>query len=75
MNLGFLLRATPGNVGFFQLAYALAAVHFGADRDAAIAASLLLQTLQIIPVPLLGVAMAPEFLIKRGGSGTAAPAR
>jgi hypothetical protein len=48
-------------------------VHFGADRDAAIAASLLLQTLQIIPVTLLGVAMAPEFLLKR--SGSAAPAR
>lgn len=65
VNLGFLLRATPGNVGFFQLAYALAAVPFGAERDAAIAASLLLQTLQIIPVTLLGVAMAPEFLVKR----------
>ncbi|HEX2780942.1 MAG TPA: lysylphosphatidylglycerol synthase transmembrane domain-containing protein [Gemmatimonadaceae bacterium] len=65
VNLGFLLRATPGNVGFFQLAYALAAVPFGAPRDAAIAASLLLQTLQIIPVTLLGVAMAPEFLVKR----------
>ena len=65
VNLGFLLRATPGNVGFFQLAYALAAVPFGADRDAAIAASLLLQTLQIIPVTLLGVAMAPEFLVRR----------
>ena len=64
VNLGFLLRATPGNVGFFQLAYALAAVHFGADRDAAIAASLLLQTLQIIPVTLLGVALAPEFLMR-----------
>ncbi|HEX8849947.1 MAG TPA: lysylphosphatidylglycerol synthase transmembrane domain-containing protein [Gemmatimonadaceae bacterium] len=70
VNLGFLLRATPGNVGFFQLAYALAAVPFGANRDAAIAASLLLQTLQIIPVTLLGVAMAPEFLVKRRGGGT-----
>ena len=72
VNLGFLLRATPGNVGFFQLAYALAAVPFGADRDAAIAASLLLQTLQIIPVTLLGVAMAPEFLVRRKGSDTGA---
>lgn len=65
VNLGFLFRATPGNVGFFQLAYALAAVPFGADRDGAIAVALLIQTLQIIPVTLLGVAMAPEFLLKR----------
>ena len=72
VNLGFLFRATPGNVGFFQLAYALAAVPFGATRDHAIAVSLLLQTLQIIPVTLLGVAMAPEFLLKRKKAGRAA---
>ncbi|HET9002987.1 MAG TPA: lysylphosphatidylglycerol synthase transmembrane domain-containing protein [Gemmatimonadaceae bacterium] len=65
VNLGFLVRATPGNVGFFQLAYALAAEPFGATRDGAIAVALLIQTLQIIPVTLLGVAMAPEFLLKR----------
>ena len=65
VNLGFLFRATPGNVGFFQLAYALAAVPFGATRDHAIAVSLLIQTLQIIPVTILGVAMAPQFLLNR----------
>lgn len=65
VNLGFLVRATPGNVGFFQLAYALAAVPFGANRDGAIAVALLIQTLQIIPVTLLGVAMAPEFLLRK----------
>ena len=65
VNLGFLFRATPGNVGFFQLAYALAAVHFGTTRDHAIAVALLIQTLQIIPVTLLGVAIAPQFLVRR----------
>jgi uncharacterized membrane protein YbhN (UPF0104 family) len=65
VNLGFLLRATPGNVGFFQLAYAIAAAPFGAPRDEAIAVALLIQTLQIIPVTLLGVALAPEFLVRR----------
>jgi uncharacterized protein (TIRG00374 family) len=65
VNLGFLFRATPGNVGFFQLAYALAAEPFGATRDHAIAVALLLQFLQIIPVTLLGIAMAPEFLVRR----------
>src|SRR5205807_7187375 len=28
-NTGLVLRATPGNVGFFQFAYAVAAAHFG----------------------------------------------
>lgn len=65
VNLGFLFRATPGNVGFFQLAYALAAEPFGATRDHAIAVALLIQTLQIIPVTLFGVAMAPQFLVMR----------
>lgn len=64
-NLGFLVRATPGNVGLFQLSYAIAAEPFGASRDAAIAAALVLQTLQIVPVTLLGAALAPEFLLRR----------
>jgi uncharacterized protein (TIRG00374 family) len=74
VNLGFLLRATPGNVGFFQLAYAIAAAPFGAPRDAAIAVALLIQTLQIIPVTLLGVALAPEFLMRRGRANPTAAA-
>lgn len=64
-NLGFLVRATPGNVGLFQLSYAVAAEPFGAPRDTAIAAALVLQTLQIVPVTLLGAALAPEFLLRR----------
>jgi uncharacterized protein (TIRG00374 family) len=76
VNLGFLLRATPGNVGFFQLAYAIAAAPFGAPRDEAIAVALLIQTLQIIPVTLLGIALAPEFLLHRHRpAGTPAPPR
>jgi uncharacterized protein (TIRG00374 family) len=65
VNLGFLVRITPGNVGVFQLTYALAAVQFAADRDAAIAVALLIQTLQVIPITLLGVALAPEFILRR----------
>ena len=65
VNLGFALRATPGNVGVFQGLYALTAAAFGMDKDQAIAVALLIQTQQIIPVTLLGVAMAPEFLFKR----------
>ncbi len=65
VNLGFALRATPGNVGVFQAAYAAAAVAFGLDRDQAIAVAFLIQAQQILPVTLLGVALAPEFVLKQ----------
>ena len=65
VNLGFAVRATPGNVGLFQAAYALIAEGFGMDRDQAIAVAFLIQTQQIIPVTLIGVVLAPEFIFKR----------
>jgi len=65
VNLGFAVRATPGNVGVFQAMYAATAVGFGMDSDKAIAVALLIQTQQIIPVTLIGVALAPEFIFKR----------
>ena len=65
VNLGFAVRATPGNVGLFQAMYALTAASFGMDKDQAIAVAFLIQTQQIIPVTLLGVALAPEFIFKR----------
>lgn len=64
VNLGFALRATPGNVGLFQLAYAATAAAFGLDKDQAIAVAFLIQAQQILPVTLLGVALAPEFIFK-----------
>jgi glycosyltransferase 2 family protein len=65
VNLGFAVRATPGNVGVFQAVYALTAAGFGMDKDQAIAVAFLIQTQQIIPVTLMGVALAPEFIFKR----------
>jgi uncharacterized protein (TIRG00374 family) len=65
VNLGFAVRATPGNVGVFQAMYAATAAGFGMDSDKAIAVALLIQTQQIIPVTLIGVALAPEFIFKR----------
>lgn len=65
INIGLLIRATPGNVGFFQFVYALAAEEFGVPRNDAIAVSLLIQTLQILPMTLVGVALAPEFIFKK----------
>lgn len=77
VNLGLLVRATPGNVGFFQVVFALTVQPFGISRSDAIAVSLLIQTLQILPVTLVGVALAPEFIFKRnalGGAGQSAAA-
>ena len=68
INLGLLIRATPGNVGFFQFVFALATEPFGVPRNDAIAVSLLIQTIQILPVTLIGVALAPEFIFKRSRS-------
>jgi uncharacterized protein (TIRG00374 family) len=65
VNLGFALRATPGNVGLFQAAYAATAVAFGLDADQAIAVAFLIQAQQILPVTALGVALAPEFIFKK----------
>lgn len=70
VNLGLVLRATPGNVGFFQFAYALTVEQFGVARDAAIAISLLIQTLQVVPVTIIGVALAPEFVFRNRRNAT-----
>ena len=64
VNLGFALRATPGNVGLFQLAYAATAAAFGLDKDQAIAVAFLIQAQQILPVTLIGIGLAPEFIFK-----------
>src|SRR5437868_7836725 len=66
INVGLIIRATPGNVGFFQFVYALMAEQFGVARTDAIAVSLLIQTLQILPLTFLGVVLAPEFIFRRG---------
>ncbi|HEX8725354.1 MAG TPA: lysylphosphatidylglycerol synthase transmembrane domain-containing protein [Gemmatimonadaceae bacterium] len=64
VNLGFLFRLTPGNVGVFQFVYALTAAALGFDSNAAVAVAFLIQAQQILPVTAIGVAMAPEFLRK-----------
>ena len=66
INVGLIVRATPGNVGFFQFVYALTAGEFGVAQNDAIAVSLLIQTIQILPLTLLGIALAPEFIFRRG---------
>ncbi|HET6229955.1 MAG TPA: lysylphosphatidylglycerol synthase transmembrane domain-containing protein [Longimicrobiaceae bacterium] len=67
-NLGFAVRTTPGGVGVFQLIYAVVAVRLGLPREAAISVALLLQMLQILPVTLLGAALAPRMMWKAKGA-------
>ena len=55
INAGLLLRATPGGVGYFEFAYALAVSHFGVSTDLAVATALLIQMIEIIPVTLAAV--------------------
>jgi uncharacterized membrane protein YbhN (UPF0104 family) len=66
VNLGFAVRATPGNVGVFQMVYAVTAAGFGADKDLATGTAFLIQIQQILPVTLLGLGFAPGLLRARG---------
>jgi uncharacterized protein (TIRG00374 family) len=65
VNVGFAIRATPGNVGLFQMLYAATTTAFGFDENQAIAVAFLIQTQQILPVTLLGIALAPEFIFQK----------
>ncbi|HEX5436508.1 MAG TPA: lysylphosphatidylglycerol synthase transmembrane domain-containing protein [Gemmatimonadaceae bacterium] len=64
-NLGFLVRATPGNVGVFQLVYAFTAGMLGLSADKGVAVAVLLQALQVVPITILGMLLAPEFVLRR----------
>lgn len=60
VGISFLVRATPGNVGVFQVIYALTVRSFGVAEGPAIAVALLIQTLQVIPTIALGTLAAPR---------------
>lgn len=65
VNLGFAVRATPGNVGVFQAVYAVTAAAFGMDADAAVGVAMLIQAQQILPVTIVGLTAA----LRDSGSG------
>lgn len=62
IGISFLLRATPGNVGVFQLIYAMTARGFGIAEGPAVAAALLIQTIQVLPTVAIGTVMAHGLL-------------
>jgi uncharacterized membrane protein YbhN (UPF0104 family) len=53
-NLGGLLHLTPANVGVFQATMVASLVSFGIPSERAMAASLALQAVQVIPVVMIG---------------------
>lgn len=65
VNLGFAIRVTPGNVGVFQMIYAVTAAGIGLDKDQATAVAFLIQTQQILPVTILGLLAAPQMLFEK----------
>jgi uncharacterized protein (TIRG00374 family) len=62
VNLVIPLRATPGNVGVFQVFYAVAVEPFGVSRTDALAIAILIQALQIVPIAVVGAVIAPAFI-------------
>ena len=71
VNASFVVRVTPGNVGVFQLLYALAVTSTGLDRDSAVAAAFLIQLVQYIPVTIIGLLIAPSLAAGKPDSSRA----
>jgi len=65
INAGLLVRATPGGLGYFEFAYALAVSHFGVATDIGVAIALVIQMIEIIPVTLAAVVITATFHTER----------
>jgi len=61
VNVGFLVRVTPGNVGVFELVYASVAHSLGLPTDTALGVALLLHLVQDVPTALLGLTLGVRF--------------
>jgi len=57
-NIGGLPKLTPGNVGVMQASFVLGLAPFGVPVERAVAAGLVCQALQVLPVLLAGVGVA-----------------
>lgn len=68
IGVSFLVRATPGNVGVFQVAYLLAARSFGMPETPALAVAILIQALQVGPTLVAGLLAAPRIGRRAQGS-------
>jgi glycosyltransferase 2 family protein len=61
-NAAFVVRVTPGSVGIFQIIYTASAAALGLHSGHAVAVALVLQALQILPVNVVGLLVAPHLL-------------
>lgn len=61
VNVGFLVRVTPGNVGVFELVYASVAHSLGLPTDTAVGVALLLHLVQDVPTTILGLTLGMRF--------------
>ncbi len=73
-NIGGIFRLTPGNIGVLQASFALAAVPLGLPTEAAVAASLVLQAVQVLPVLLAGAGIMVYGAVARSRRIAALPA-
>jgi uncharacterized protein (TIRG00374 family) len=64
IGISFLIRATPGNVGVFQVIYAMTVSRFGIPEAPAVAAALLIQTIQVLPT--VGIGTVAAYGLARG---------
>ena len=61
VNIAFFVQVTPGNVGVFQVIYALVMSAFGLPQGRAIAVALMIQAIQVLPVTALALVLAPNW--------------
>ena len=65
VGISFLVRATPGNLGVFQMVYAITARSFGIAEAPAIAAALLIQSVQVLPTLVIGTLASSRLSVAR----------
>jgi uncharacterized membrane protein YbhN (UPF0104 family) len=63
-NFGGLFRLTPGNVGIVQAAMVLGLSPAGVPAPQAVAAGLVLQAVQVLPVLVIGIAILGPYGVK-----------
>ena len=65
VNVAFFFPVTPGNVGVFQVIYALVMSAFGLPQGRAVAVALMIQAVQVLPVTALALALAPQWATRQ----------
>lgn len=68
VNLAMALPVTPAAIGVFQVAFLLAAMSYGFDREIAMAAATILQMTLVIPVMIVGIALLNRDLLQHSSS-------